>query len=102
MARFNWLKRKPVTPVYNLPLPESEYLESIQATVGTEAVLFFKYPPVAVSFNQDATRIQGIMGGTNYHAVSGDYWNEQCLQFVQANMNEIRAALKTTVCICDK
>ena len=94
-------KKKPATPVYNLSLPEPEYVESIRAVVG-DSTLFFKYHPVAVTFNDDAARVQGIMGGELYHEAGGDYWNEQCLRFVQANMNEIRAALGTTVCICDK
>ena len=95
-------KKKPATPVYDLSLPEPEYLESIRAMVGADSCLFFKYHPVAVTFNDDAARVQEIMGGQVYHEAGGDYWNEQCLMYVQQNLTEIRAALGTTVCICDK
>ena len=94
-------KKKPATPVYDLSLPEPEYVESIRAVVGG-ACLFFKYHPVAVTFNDDAARVREIMGGELYHEAGGAVFNEQCLRYVQDNMNEIRAALGTTVCICDK
>lgn len=96
-----WRKKKPATPVYDLSLPEPEYVESIRAVAGN-STLFFKYHPLAVTFNDDAARVQGIMGGELYHEVGGAVFNEQCLMYVQQNLTEIRAALGTTVCICDK
>ena len=98
----NWLRRKPVTRVYTLSLPDPEYWESIRGLAGTSACLFFKYPPVVITFDEDADRVQEIMGGKIFHVQAGHRINQQALQFVKENQDEIRAALGTVVCICDK
>jgi len=101
MKLLNWLRRKPVM-VHALTLPDPEYWQSIRGLAGPQACLFFKYPPVVLTFDEDAVRVQEIMGGKIFHVQAGHTVNQQALQFVRDNQSEIQAALGVAVCICDK
>ena len=97
--RMPWSKQP---KVYTLALPDPEYWDSLRGVVGPNTCLFFKYHPVAVTFNGDAHKVQQLLGGKIFQEKSGAVFNEQALQFVVDNQDLLRDTLRVPIAVCDK